>query len=82
MSEYFIFTMAKLKKRKIKKAKRKNVKRKAVSINKEKILKELKKELYKNTYQHRFGHYCFECELHPDDSPEELEKQMQDLHLN
>jgi len=35
-----------------------------------------------NTYQHKFGHYCFELECHPDDDPRELEKELRDLHLD
>ena len=57
-------------------------KNKIVKINKEKILSEIKKEIGKNTYLHKFGHYCFECECHPDDSAEELEKKMWNLHLS
>ena len=33
------------------------------------------------TYQHKFGHYCFECEIHPDDSAEEIEKELRDVNL-
>ena len=57
-------------------------KNKIVKINKEKILAEIKKEVGKNSYQHKFSHYCFECECHPDDSPTELEKTMWNLHIN
>ena len=59
--------------------KRKKVK--TISLNKEKLLSEIRKEIGKNTYLHKFGHYCFEMECHPDDSAEELEKQMLELHL-
>ena len=55
---------------------------KTKEFNKEKILSEIRKEVGKNTYLHKFGHYCFECECHPNDSAEELEKQMWNLHLN
>ena len=34
-----------------------------------------------NTYLHKYQHYCFEMECHPDDSPEELEKEMEERHL-
>ena len=46
-----------------------------------KLVTELKKEIGKHTYQHKFSHYCFECELHPDDNREELEKQFRELHV-
>ena len=64
-------------KRKIKRAKTKKF-----SINKEKILEEIRKEVGKKTYQHKYQHYCFECECHPNDDPIELEKEMSERHLD
>ena len=57
------------------------VKRKIPILDKERVLKEIKKELYRNTYIHKFGHYCFECELSPNDSAKEMEERMRELHL-
>ena len=48
--------------------------------------KRSKKDIFKNreksnTYQHKFSHYCFECELHPDDSKDEIETKLRKVHL-
>jgi len=56
-------------------------KTKTKNVLDETILKQLEKKA-KNLYQHKYQHYCFECECHPDDHPEELEKQMEELHLD
>ena len=32
------------------------------------------------TYTHKFQHYSFQMELHPDDSREEMENQLKNIH--
>ena len=71
-----------MRKRPIKRAILKKQNKKAkIKISPKKVLKDINKEKSLNTYQHRFGFYSFECECHPDESPEALQKELQDLHL-
>jgi len=35
-----------------------------------------------NNFRHRFSHYNFEMEIHPEDDIIELQKDINDLHLD
>jgi hypothetical protein len=47
---------------------------------KELVEEEIQKKIL--TYTHKFQHYVFNMEIHPDDSRDQMEKQMRKSHLD
>jgi len=42
----------------------------------------IQREMAKRTLRQRFSHYVFELEVHPDDDLAELQKGIDDFHLD
>lgn len=51
----------------------------------EKTIKQLIEEEIQNkilTYTHKFQHYSFQMEMHPDDSREQMENNLKNIHMD